>query len=452
MAKKRTSVYVCQECGGESAKWSGRCPACGEWNTMVEESVAPAEPAERRRFDRAAPVSIADVDTQDEPRQLSGIDEFDRMIGGGIVPGSAVLVGGPPGVGKSTLILQVCNSFSHAGGRSLYVTGEESLKQIKLRASRIGALSPNLMVVAETALDAITDHIAKLQPRLVAVDSIQMIHKPELGSAPGSVAQVRECAADLVYLAKRLDTSMFLVGHVTKDGAVAGPRTLEHIVDTVLYFEGDRFQAFRILRAVKNRFGATNEIGVFEMQADGLQPVGNPSELFLSQREGVATGSVVVPCMEGTRSLLVEVQALTARANFGVPERRVSGADRNRLAMLLAVLDKRAGLHIGAQDVFVNVVGGMQVDEPAADLGLALAVASSFQERSAPADLVVIGEVGLGGEVRGVTQIDLRLKEAEKLGFGRAIVPKDNVKAISAGRRIETIAVASILEAIDAAL
>ena len=397
-------------------------------------------------------MSIADIETEDEPRLRTGIDEFDRILGGGIVAGSGVLIGGAPGIGKSTLILQVCHAVSQRGRQTLYVTAEESLKQIKLRAERLGVLDPGLMVLAETSLDTIVEHVQQRKPSLFAVDSIQMIHKPELGSAPGSVVQVRECAAELIYLAKRMAVPLFIVGHVTKEGIVAGPRTLEHIVDTVLYFEGDRFQAFRILRAVKNRFGATNEIGVFEMQAEGLRPVGNPSQLFLSRREGIAFGSVVVPCMEGTRSLLVEVQALTARANFGTPERKVSGADRNRLAMLLAVLDKRAGLQIGVQDVFVNVVGGMHVDEPAADLGLAMAIASSFRELPMPQDMVVTGEVGLGGEVRGVTQIDLRLKEAEKLGFRRAIIPQDNVKAAPPGRQIEVVPIASVADAIEMAL
>ncbi len=451
MSKKRT-VFTCQQCGAQSPKWQGRCPDCGEWNSMAEEAAPVADAAAplRAGFDAHPPVPVTEITTQDEPRLHTGIDEFDRIVGGGIVPGSAVLIGGDPGIGKSTLLLQVCHFMCQAGYSALYVTGEESLKQIRLRAERIGTLSDGLSVLAETNLSSVVEHTQSLAPRLVVVDSIQMVYKPELGSAPGSVTQVRECAAELVYLAKRQGFALFLIGHVTKEGAVAGPRTLEHIVDTVLYFEGDRFQAFRILRAVKNRFGATNEIGVFQMQADGLQPVANPSEMFISQRDGVAFGSIVVPCMEGTRSLLVEVQALTSRATYGVPERKVSGADKNRLAMLLAVLDKRAGLQIGPQDVFVNIVGGVRVDEPAADLGLAVAVASSFRERPLPGDTVVVGEVGLGGEVRGVTQINLRLKEAEKLGFKRAVVPQDNLKGIAGGRRIETIAVASLEEALDA--
>ena len=416
---------------------------------MTEEAVVSSPAEGRRSGDHRAPVSIAEIHTEDEPRLRTGIDEFDRILGGGIVPGSAVLIGGDPGIGKSTLVLQICHAAATEECRALYVTGEESPKQIRLRAERLQALNPNVLVLAETDLDRIADHVHKLQPGMVAVDSIQMVYKPDLGSAPGSVAQVRECAAELVYIAKRQACPVFLVGHVTKAGAVAGPRTLEHIVDTVLYFEGDRFQAYRILRAAKNRFGATNEIGVFEMRGEGLWPVDNPSEMFLALREGVAFGSVVVPCMEGTRSLLVEVQALTARANFGVPERKVSGADRNRLSMLLAVLDKRAGLQIGAQDVFVNVVGGMQVSEPAADLALSLAVASSFRERPVPQDMVVVGEVGLGGEVRGVTQIGLRLREAGKLGFKRAIVPRDSAKAVAAGGQIELLPVSSLTDAID---
>ena len=448
MAKKR-NVFVCQQCGAQSPKWLGRCAECGEWNSLVEELAQADEGPARRSFDRHPPVAVTAIEADDEPRLCTGIDEFDRMLGGGIVPGSGVLIGGDPGIGKSTLVLQVCDAISRSRGQALYVTGEESLKQIRLRAERLGSLSDDLLVLAETNLDAITDHVQQLQPRVFAIDSIQMIYKPELGSAPGSVAQVRECAAELIYLAKRIAVPLFIVGHVTKEGTVAGPRTLEHIVDTVLYFEGDRFQAFRILRAVKNRFGATNEIGVFEMQAGGLQPVGNPSELFLSDREGIAFGSVVVPCMEGTRSLLVEAQALTARATFGTPERKVTGADRNRLAMLLAVLDKRAGLQIGVQDVFVNIVGGVRVEEPAADLGLALAIASSFRERPIPQDVVVTGEVGLGGEIRGVTQIDLRLKEAERLGFKRAVIPDDSIKAVSAERQIELLPAKSLTDVVE---
>ncbi len=442
-------VFVCQQCGAQSPKWQGRCPDCGEWNTLTEEQAPAAKESRRPGFDERPPAPVTEIEIAEQPRLNSGIEEFDRIVGGGIAPCSAILVGGDPGIGKSTLLLQVCHSICERDYDALYVTGEESLQQIRLRAERLGALSPRLRVLAETSLPVVAEHAGALAPRIMVVDSIQMIYKPELGSAPGSVSQVRECAAELVYLAKRVGMSIFLIGHVTKEGAVAGPRTLEHIVDTVLYFEGDRYQAFRILRAVKNRYGATNEIGVFEMREKGLRVVDNPSAVFISQREGAPYGSAIVACMEGTRSLLVEVQALTCRATYGVPERKVSGADKNRLAMLLAVLDKRAGLQIGPQDVFVNVVGGMRVDEPAADLGLALAIASSFRERPIPSEVIIVGEVGLGGEVRGVTQINARLSEAEKLGFQRAVIPHDNVKGLSGERRLEALPVRSLEEALD---
>ncbi|MBM4082495.1 MAG: DNA repair protein RadA, partial [Planctomycetes bacterium] len=376
--------------------------------------------------DVEAPQPITQIQASEEERIRTGIAELDRILGGGIVPGSAVLIGGDPGIGKSTLLLQAANEVSRQGYRSLYVTGEESLLQTKLRADRLGTASDNLLLVAETDMDIILSHIGQVKPSLVVMDSIQMAYKSDLESSPGSVSQVRECAGQMVYLAKRTGIPVFLIGHVTKAGAIAGPRVLEHMVDTVLYFEGDKYQSFRILRAVKNRFGSTNEIAVFEMRHDGLKEVANPSHLFLSRREQAPPGSAVVPCLEGTRALLVEIQALTARATFGMPERKVSGVDRNRVSMLLAVLDKRAGMQLGGQDVFVNVVGGVQVDEPGADLGIALAIASSFREKRVPPDVAVVGEIGLGGEVRGVSQIETRLKEAEKLGFKQALVPADN--------------------------
>jgi DNA repair protein RadA/Sms len=425
MGKPKTR-YVCQQCGAASPKWLGRCPECNEWDTMIEESTVP--PAEQRRPSllRAHPEPITKVQVSPEPRILSGLSEFDRVLGGGAVLGSAVLIGGDPGIGKSTLLLQVCASVAAQGRRVLYVSSEESVAQTKLRAQRLEVASDNVLVVAETNLEQILGHIEAAQAQFVVVDSIQMVYAPDFPSAPGTVTQVRECGAELIYLAKRTGVTVFLIGHVTKEGAIAGPRVLEHLVDTVLYFEGERFHAFRILRAVKNRFGSTNEIGVFEMREAGLVPVENPSGFFLSQRSRQGSGSVVVPCIEGTRAFLVEVQALLSRANFGVPERKVSGADYNRVCMLLAVLEKRAGLMLGGQDAFVNIVGGVQVDEPAADLGIALAMASSFRDKRLPDDLVALGEVGLAGEVRGVGKIEARLKEAQKLGFRRVLLPRDN--------------------------
>ena len=425
MSKSKTR-YVCQQCGGASPKWAGRCPECGEWNTMVEEAVEAPQDQRRPALLRAHPEPITKVRVEPEPRIHSGLTEFDRVLGGGAVVGSAVLIGGDPGIGKSTLLLQVCAAVAAQGKRVLYVSSEESVGQTKLRAERLSVASDNLLVVAETNLEQILGHIENGQPQFVVIDSIQMVYAPNFPSAPGTVTQVRECGAELVYLAKRTGVTVFLIGHLTKEGSIAGPRCLEHLVDTVLYFEGERFHAFRILRAVKNRFGSTNEIGVFEMREAGLVPVQNPSGFFLSQRSRQGSGSVVVPCIEGTRAFLVEVQALISRANFGMPERKVSGADYNRVCMLLAVLERRAGLMLGGQDAFVNIVGGVRVDEPAADLGIALAMASSFRDKRLPDDLVALGEVGLAGEVRGVGKIEARLKEAQKLGFHRVILPQDN--------------------------
>ena len=451
MAKVKTK-YVCQQCGAQSAKWVGRCPSCSAWNTMAEESDQPQPVAGRPALDSGPPVPLSEISLDDHPRIETGISEFDRILGGGFVSGSAVLVGGDPGIGKSTLMLQVCHQVTRAGFTALYVTGEESLAQTALRARRLHLDSGRLLVSAQTTLATIVENARKLRPGLLVVDSIQMISKPELGGAPGSVSQIRECAAELICMAKQTGIPVILVGHVTKTGDIAGPKVLEHMVDTVLYFEGDHHHAYRVLRAVKNRFGSTNEIGVFEMRADGLREVSNPSELFISGYAG-GVGAAVVPCIEGTRPLLVEVQALVTRATYGTPERKVSGVDRNRLPMLLAVLDRRGGLQLGGQDVFVNAAGGAYVDEPAADLGIALAIASSFTDKPLTPRTVFAGEVGLGGEIRAVSNIDARIAEARRLGFLRALVSTDSAGALGAGsgagKGLDIVPVSNIIEALD---
>ena len=446
---KSQAVYVCQNCGAKSAKWFGRCQQCNEWNALVEERVSPPRTERRPTLEQNEPVVVTQIEPPTESRIATGIEEFDRILGGGIVAGSAVLIGGDPGIGKSTLVLQASFNVSDSGYRTLYVTAEESLMQAKLRAERLRARSDRLYFVAETDVSRIVQHVTNVKPSLVIIDSIQMIYQPEVSAAPGTVSQLRECGGELVYMAKREGVPVFLIGHVTKGGAIAGPRALEHMVDTVLYFEGDRFQAFRILRAVKNRFGSTNEIGIFEMTQGGLQEVANPSALFLSHGGETAAGSSVVPCIEGSRALLVEIQALCARANFGMPERKVTGVDRNRVSMLLAVLNRRVGMQFGSQDVFVNVVGGVRIDEPAADLGIAVAIASSARDRCVPEQTVVVGEVGLAGEVRPVSQIEARLKESEKLGFRHAFIPRANRKGLPRSPDMEIIPVQSLAETLD---
>ncbi len=401
------------------------------------------------KFDIEEPIPISDVKPIDKLRIKTRIDELDRILGGGIVEGSGVLIGGTPGIGKSTLLLQACQKFSEQGYLSLYITGEESAAQIKLRGDRLCVMSENIFLVAENNLNVILEHIRKINPKLVIIDSIQAMFKPGLGSSPGTVSQVRQCANELIYLSKKTGSSVFLVGHVTKQGMIAGPKVLEHLVDTVLYFEGEKFMSFRILRAVKNRFGPTNEIGIFEMCRDGLKEVKNPSEIFLSRTQRFNSGSAIISCIEGTRALLIEVQALVTKSNFGIPERKVSGIDYNRVAMIIAVLEKRVGLLLGGHDVFVNVVGGVKVDEPAIDLGIAIAIASSFNDKVIPSDMVMIGELGLGGEVRGVNQFDSRLREAERLGLKSAIIPKDNSKDASGIKSLKMIKVSSLTEAID---
>jgi len=443
-------VYACQACGFQSPRWLGRCPDCQAWNSLVEERVeAPAPAAHGRGGPAATPVPLTAVRGGSEARLASGIGELDRVLGGGVVPGSVVLVGGDPGIGKSTLVLQALAALSRAGP-TLYVSGEESPQQVKMRADRLGIADDRLLVVAETSLERILDHARAIAPVALAVDSIQTVYTEQLSSAPGSIGQVRDSAAQLVTDAKTNHRAVFLVGHVTKEGAFAGPRVLEHMVDTVLYFEGERGHPFRILRAVKNRFGSTNEIGVFEMQERGLQPVANPSALFLAERPTDVPGSVVIASMEGTRPILVEVQALVSPSSFGTPRRTTLGFDPNRVALLVAVLEKKMGVHLVGQDVFLNIAGGVRIDEPAADLGVLAAVASSFLDKPVDPHTLLLGEVGLAGEVRAIAQVDTRLREARKLGFTRCILPEASRRQVPAAPDMELIGVHSLADAWDA--
>ncbi len=437
MAKVKT-VFVCGDCGYDVSRWLGKCPGCGAWNTLQEfvpEPAAPAvgaKPLKRQGGAGLAPLKLSEIDDAAQERRSCGIGELDRVLGGGIVEGSVTLVGGDPGVGKSTLLLQACGNLAASGARVLYVTGEESARQIKLRARRLTVAADGLWVLAENALSDIETRFTELGPDFMVVDSIQTVYRPELSAAPGSVSQVRECAAQLARMAKTSGCAMFLVGHVTKEGAIAGPRVLEHMVDAVLYFEGDRQHAWRILRAVKNRFGSVNELGLFEMGEAGMIPVDNPSELLLSRRARGASGSVVTCGLEGTRPMLVDLQALVSRTPFGMPRRMADGLDSARVALLLAVLEKRAGLRLFDQDVYINVAGGMTLSEPAADLPLCLAVASSLRDRTLPPDAVVFGEVGLSGEVRAVAQADRRLAECARLGFSTCVLPRENLRGVHA--------------------
>jgi DNA repair protein RadA/Sms len=454
MTKSRV-LYVCQQCGHESPKWQGRCPGCEAWNSFLETVPVADKPARpERSLGSNAPLPMSAIQPLAEPRIPTGFAEVDRVLGGGLVVGSVVLFGGDPGIGKSTLLLQVADRIARGrapggGGAAVpYVTAEESAHQTKLRASRLGAVSDRLLLFAETRLDDIAREIERLKPAVAVVDSIQLVYRSDVPSAPGTVSQVRECATQLVYLAKRTGTAILLVGHVTKEGTLAGPRTLEHLVDAVFYFEGDRYQAFRVLRAVKNRFGSTFEIGIFEMRDGGLAEVPNPSAMFLSRDRETLVGTAVVPSVVGSRTLLLEIQALSARANYGTPVRRVSGADFNRVAMILAVLERRCGLHLGMQDVYVSVVGGVTVEEPAADLGIAMAVASGYRNTPLPADLVVIGELGLAGEVRPVAQASARLAEARRMGFTRALVPSESIRGLPALDGLQVRGVSRVTEAL----
>jgi DNA repair protein RadA/Sms len=426
----------------------GRCPDCQEWNSLVEERPAVEVVAGRRapRDPAAKPQPISDLVPSTNARASSGIDELDRVLGGGVVPGSVVLIGGDPGIGKSTLVLQALASLARQG-TCLYVSGEESPQQLKMRADRLGAIEPQLLVLAETSLETILQQAVSVRPLVMVIDSIQTLFTEQLGSAPGSIAQVRECAAQLVHIAKRHELACFLVGHVTKEGAFAGPRVLEHMVDTVLYFEGERGHAFRILRAVKNRFGSTNEIGVFEMKESGLATVHNPSALFLAERPVDVSGSVVVASVEGTRPILVEVQALVSPTALGTPRRTTLGIDHNRVALLVAILEKKMGLQMTGHDIFVNVAGGVRLDEPAIDLGCVAAVASSFLDRPIDPHTLIVGEVGLAGEIRAVGQIEARVREGAKLGFKRSIVPRASHRQLPAIDGVEVVGVASLGEA-----
>ena len=450
MKKSAKTIFVCQECGHQTPKWMGKCPDCGKWDTLVEEeSQVRLTGAGKRPILRNDPVPIDSIEMDDEGRLSTGIDEFDRVLGGGLVAGSVVLIGGDPGIGKSTLMLQALHGLASAGNRVLYVSGEESVSQISLRSKRLKTLSPQLYVVSEVELESIFQMIETLKPQVLVIDSIQTMFNADLTSAPGSVSQVRESAMRLMLAAKKSNVPTFLVGHVTKEGAIAGPRLLEHMVDTVLYFEGDRNHIFRILRAVKNRFGSTNEIGVFEMKEKGLDEVANPSAVFLSEMPDHSPGSVVTASMEGTRPILVELQALAATAGFGTPRRTVLGLDHNRVALLAAVLEKKLGMHLMGHDIFMNVAGGVRIDEPAVDLAIVSAIASSFLDRSLPEGSVVMGEVGLTGEVRAINHVESRVSEIVKMGFTRCVVPENNVRRMTAPQGVSLIGARTLSEAMD---
>jgi DNA repair protein RadA/Sms len=452
---KQKTVFACQECGAQSAKWLGRCAECGAWNSLVEERPVPAAVtagATEQRYSLArttGPQLYAEIDTVVAERLSTGVGEFDRVLGGGVVPGSLVLIGGEPGIGKSTLLLQAAAHFAKACGPVLYCSGEESEHQIKSRGERLGVEQAPLYILAETCLERILEEIARLKPSFVIVDSIQTVFSLKFQSAPGSIGQVRESATQLLFAAKGQNIPTFLVGHVTKDGSLAGPKALEHIVDTVLYFEGEKHHAHRVVRAVKNRFGAVSELGVFEMTGAGLRAVPNPSQLFLAERSENAPGSAVLCCVEGSRPLLVEVQALVSSTSFGNARRMASGLDQNRLTLLLAVLEKRAGLNLIAEDVFVNVAGGLSIDEPAADLAIVGAVASSLRNRAIRPRTAVFGEVGLAGEIRGTSQAALRIREAAQMGFTRCIIPDGNVGAADVPSDFEAVGVRTVSEALD---
>lgn len=453
---KRKTKFVCQACGYESAKWMGKCPGCNSWNTLVEEvEITGGKNGHQTELDTkqaSKPERITTIASQKEPRVTTSLKEFNRVLGGGIVPGSLVLIGGDPGIGKSTLLLQISAQLAEKDLQVLYISGEESARQTKLRADRLGITADSLYVLSETNLFDISNQIEKISPSLVVIDSIQTIFREEVTSAPGSVSQVRECTSELMKIAKTSSIPIFIVGHVTKEGAIAGPRMLEHMVDAVLYFEGERHHTYRILRSVKNRFGSTNEMGIFEMKEAGLREVLNPSEIFLEERSRGASGSTVVASMEGTRPVLVEIQALISPSSFGNPRRMATGVDANRVPLLMAVLEKRVGLMLQNQDAYIKVAGGVKLDEPAIDLAIAVAIASSFRDQSTKPDDIFIGEVGLTGEVRRVSRIEQRVREAAKLGFKRVICPDNNLDGWTAPSSIEVIGVKSVEETLEVGL
>ncbi len=451
MEKSRgRTIFVCQQCGREELKWLGRCPNCQEWNSFVETAVTTPASSSRTTYPVSPPQELSQVTIDAAERFALPLTEFNRVLGGGLVPGSLMLIGGEPGIGKSTLLLQVAGLVAEARGKVVYVSGEETVRQTKLRSERLGISGEGLYLLAETNLEAILSQIEQLQPGLVIIDSIQTVYLSEVNAAPGSITQVRQCTLELMRWAKSGAVPVFITGHVTKEGAIAGPRVLEHIVDMVLYLEGEPFSAYRVLRCVKNRFGSTNEIGVFEMKEQGLIEVENPSQAFLSQRGSEAIGSVVVPVLEGSRPLLVEIQALTNPTSFGLPRRTANGVEFNRVLLITAVLSRRLGLKLGNQDIMVNVTGGLKIGEPAADLGIALAIVSSFRDAEVDPQLAIVGEVGLSGELRAVAQLDRRVNEAARLGFKRCLVPKVGAKVSPVPKGIELIPAGSVREAVAA--
>ncbi|MBE5965332.1 MAG: DNA repair protein RadA [Lachnospira sp.] len=449
MAKAKSTAFFCGECGYESAKWMGQCPACKQWNTFTEQPVTVKSKRTSVNTVSSKPVKLSSVTIEDEDRMSTGYVELDRVLGGGIVKGSLILVGGDPGIGKSTLLLQMCRQISNLGKNVLYVSGEESLKQIKMRASRIGEFTGDMQLLCENNLDTIEDSIRECMPQVVIIDSIQTMYKENIDSAQGSISQVRESTNVLMQLAKGLSISIFIVGHVTKEGVVAGPRVLEHMVDTVLYFEGDKNAMYRILRAVKNRFGSTNEIGVFEMKSSGLEEILNPSEYMLEGRPKGASGTVVACYIEGTRPMLIEIQALVTHSNLGIPRRTSAGADYNRVNLLMAVIEKRLNLQIGGCDAYVNIAGGIKINDPSVDLALVAAIISSYKNREIPSNTMIFGEVGLSGEVRSVSMAENRVQEAIKLGFDTVILPKGSLKLFDKQTSIKLIGVENIRELAD---
>jgi len=446
---KKETLFACQNCGHTTGKWLGKCPECGEWNSLVEEKARRSGTRNGFQLRDVSAIPFTDIESQDDVRVPSGVTEFDRVLGGGIVPGTLVLIGGDPGIGKSTLLLQVADKLSGAGALVLYVSGEESERQIKLRGERLAVEAKNVYLLPETNLENIIKEIERLKPRAIIVDSIQTVFSGAIESAPGSVSQVREVAHRFLVLAKSRGIPIFLIGHITKEGSIAGPKILEHIVDTVLYFEGERHHNHRIVRAVKNRFGAANEVGVFEMTGTGLMPVANPSQMFLQERPLNVAGSIVTACMEGTRPLLVEIQALVSGTKYGTGRRMTQGLDQNRVALLIAMLEKRAGLQLTGDDVFVNIAGGLEVDEPAADLGVVTAIVSSFKNMTIDPHTAVFGEIGLTGEVRGAMQASVRAREAQALGFKKIVLPASNVAGLERLLGVRVVGVRSVDEALE---